>query len=418
LKEGLSQFVRSTSDPERRVAHLQSLLLLLHEARRIDTHKFLQEAFLPWVALKNRAKAHKGHIADQLARLQSLPEGSEDEAALWVNLYRNLVSDLFDPYATLLVACCQFIDGSFVSINDANVGLSERSKTEYVTARMRALGDEVDFFSGYSAEVRNAISHAGSDGVTFEGKSILFRNIRRGSNARVDPVRWSVNELALNCIAVMDFSGAVDSAVEIFGFDCDSLFTQEWTTFAQLLALAFTASQRRDLGARREALFLKIRTDERLSPSDRLTGLSKVLFYECGVRQMPITKVLVPSSVQQLSAVVPLSGEIDSDRGLIRRAMELTRYLILARTIFGKMYRSFAVFESEEPTTTRLSAELSGDLLDEYIDERAGLVDFLSEGLFKIGGAAVSIEIDKHALETAEDRTLGEFYPRRGRPSI
>lgn len=127
---------------------------------------------------------------------------------------------------------------------------------------------------------------------------------------------------------------------------------------------------------------------------------------------MPITKVMVMADVEQLCAVVPVSGEIDSDRGLIRRAMDLTRYLILARTIFGKMYPSFAVVESEEPKTGRLSAELPGELLDEYIDERAGPVDFLNEGSFKIGGAAVSIEIDQQALQAAED------HPRRGRPSI
>jgi hypothetical protein len=56
-----------------------------------------------------------------------------------VNLYRSIVADLIDPYLTLPLACYQFIEGEFISIQDANVGLGERNKAEYTYASFAAI---------------------------------------------------------------------------------------------------------------------------------------------------------------------------------------------------------------------------------------------------------------------------------------
>jgi hypothetical protein len=63
---------------------------------------------------------------------------SIEETEHFITLYRSLVSDLLDPYATLLVACHQFVAGSFAGIEAANFNLDELNKVEFVQSAMQA----------------------------------------------------------------------------------------------------------------------------------------------------------------------------------------------------------------------------------------------------------------------------------------
>ena len=151
LREALAVKVRSAPDPERRLEHLHYLLGLLHDARAIDEGRFLREVFLPWVAVRDRTRPHAIRIYRELAQLSQLAPGTTDDVAHVVNVYRNIIADLLDPYATLIVASYQVLKGTFTTLVDANLVQGERNKIEYVEARMRERGEAIDLFVGYES---------------------------------------------------------------------------------------------------------------------------------------------------------------------------------------------------------------------------------------------------------------------------
>jgi hypothetical protein len=150
---------------------LQSILLLLHEAHQVDPARFVSTVFLPWVRLRRTLQPNWLRVAREMARIGEIAEGSTEETEHQIALYRLIVSDLFDPYITILVV-------------------------EFVEAHLRGRGDMVQMFRSYDSRARNAISHAGSHGYVLEGRTILFRNISRGQQPR--------------CL-IPDFNGAIFS---------------------------------------------------------------------------------------------------------------------------------------------------------------------------------------------------------------
>ena len=150
-------------DLNARAENVHCLLCLMHECLVIDKKGYFINVFLPWTGLKKRVSSHKQRLLDEFARAAAICPNSDKEKAHFVNIYRNLVSDLFDPYITLVVASYQFRSGTFHSIIQSNFSLGERNKVEFIYARK----EFSKLLEGYDARVRNAISHSGSHGVTY-----------------------------------------------------------------------------------------------------------------------------------------------------------------------------------------------------------------------------------------------------------
>ncbi|MDL2403075.1 hypothetical protein [Rhizobium mayense] len=183
-------------DPASRLQNLEYLLLILHEARATDQERFLIEVYLPWVSIQRSMKNQMIRISEEFSRLSELDVCSEsDTAHIATKIYRPLVADVLDPYLSLVMACYQFKEGKYVNIHETDVGQGERSKAEYLAARIKEGGGPVDFLSGYDPIVRNALSHGGSSGVVYEKNSVLFRNIKRQVPPIVTTRRWTHDEL-------------------------------------------------------------------------------------------------------------------------------------------------------------------------------------------------------------------------------
>lgn len=110
-----------------RVDSVQLLLCLMHEARKADPHRYLNEVFFAWYGLRNNTNVHLQAVAADLKRIGDFEPGSIDEAVHCAGLYRRLVSDLFDPYMSLVVASIQFAEGTFVSMEIADLGRPTKS---------------------------------------------------------------------------------------------------------------------------------------------------------------------------------------------------------------------------------------------------------------------------------------------------
>ena len=120
-KDALLAKVNSLGLKDIRIDTAYILLCVMHEARAINQPRFLKEVFLPWQELRQKTRPHSERIGEELSRIGEFELGSVEEAAHAANVYRNIVSDLFDPYLTLVVACFQFKDGKFSNLEDADL---------------------------------------------------------------------------------------------------------------------------------------------------------------------------------------------------------------------------------------------------------------------------------------------------------
>jgi hypothetical protein len=60
---------------------------------------------------------------------------------------------------------------------------------------------------------------------------------------------------------------------------------------------------------------------------------------------------------------------------------------------------------------------IKGKDLDEYIEERAGLVDLLNDSKWTLEGQPLGIHVDFKAIEQAEQASPKEPFPRKLRSS-
>lgn len=398
---------------------LQSILLLLHEGYAKDPSGFINQVFLPWVKLRHDLRLRRVRIGRDMARIRETAEGSTEETEHFIALYRSLVSDLLDPYTTLLVACHQFVAGSFASIESANFNLGEFNKVEFVQSAMRKRGDTAELFQGYNSKVRNAISHAGSHGVAIEGRSVLFRDIRRGPTPVVSPVRWSVDELGVNTVLMAELLDCIDAATEIFGLDCVNVDDVDFPTLLQVVDAAFTPAQRADIRAKMHDHLGKIWGDPEIPDEKRREILAEILSEQYRLRNMALRGFDLDTNTTVLLIAVPGEGTLDTEQAIRGRLVDLTRYLILARSVFGPFGESIVVAETDETAEGhRLLAAVPNELLDDYANEKAGIIDLLKGGKFQLGPDRIGVLIDDNALAELEDRSLGRpFVRRRGAPS-
>lgn len=414
-QQALWRKVAFSYDPPRRLATVEYLLLVMHRACEQDRAAYLTKVFFPWVGIKRRLHDQVMRIIDDIARTNEIEAYSaEDAAHIATKVYRPLVSDVFDPYMTLLVATYAFIEGSFVDIETSNLGAQERSKAEVVESRIRQSGGPPNLLDGYDPIVRNALSHTGSEGVLYEPGSILFRNIKRGPTPVVEARRWSHDDLHSHVIALIELVMSIDAAVEIFGIDSVDLVSQRGVT-DQFVYHVLDREQRQALGASLGDKLKQLQTIDTIPQAERLDLLGEILFLQCGERDIPCTSVAFNTEHKTCFVAAPIDAKPVSDKEIGDTAMPLIRYLILARAVFGQLFDRFVV-DGEVAGASAIKVALPAGPLDEYAAEQAGLVDLLGDARIWVDGKPISIMLDFDALAASEDQTLGPRLPRRGRP--
>jgi hypothetical protein len=415
--QGLASPLERPGDADLRSTNISILLPLLHEARDKDGENFWIDLFLPWISIQSSVRAHHDRILDEFARIGDFEHNSQKFLVHLVNVYRSIVSDLFDPYMTLLVACFQFIEGEFTNIKDANVGLGERNKVEYLESRIRRVDPENRLLSGYEPIVRNAVAHAGSDGVVYRADGVLFRNIKRGSPAAVETVEWLRDTLVNKIVRLYECIISIDAAVNVFGVDCGELMLKDEDVKSEFVQTALTPERRAELRVPFEDLMQRIRADKNLTDNKRFELLSQVLLYNCAKRNMPVEGIRV--STEKRTVMVELADpkkDLSNDEVLRDAVMECGHYAILTRSIFGSDFECFAVRTLLESGQPRLTIMLAGKLLEQYIEERAGLYDLLHEADVRLDGNKIVISVAFDKVAEIERKSLDRSFPRKARP--
>lgn len=405
----LSEILSLPGKLEFRADNVHFLIYLLNDCASIDTERYLNKVFLPWVNLKQRTSVHRERVLDEFSRIGEFQDRSKEYLAHLVNIYRSIVSDLFDPYLSLLVASYQFKDGSFTNINNANISQGERNKVEFIAAR--------DGFSkllhGYDGRVRNAISHSGSHGITYKENEVIFREISRSPTPRVNTVTWSVDELEEKIVDLFECIISIDAAENIFGIDCINLITENTNILLQFTDKVLDRSRRQKISATLDEVPAHVRGDTSLSMDEKLQQLAPFLFLNCGKRQMPVTSISLATSRESLFINIPIAEEISSDEALIARASKMLRYAILGQTIFKNLFSEYIVREQDSDSKLSRLTVITGEiLLNDYCEEAAGLVDLLNSSKFFDGKSPFSVGVDFAALHDIEMASLDEPFPR------
>jgi hypothetical protein len=415
--QGLAGPLNRPGDADLRAANISVLLPLLHEARDKGGKTFWIELFLPWISIQSSVRAHHDRILSEFARIGEFKHDSQKFLIHLVNVYRSIVSDLLDPYMSLLVGCFQFIEGEFTSIKRANVGLGERNKVEYLESRIRKVDPENRLLSGYEPIVRNAITHTGSDGVVYRADGVLFRNIKRGTSPAVEAVEWSQDTLVNKIVRLYECIISIDAAVNVFGVDCSELMLKDEDVKSAFVQSALTPERRAELRAPFEDSMQRIRDGKNLSDNERFELLSQVLLYNCAKKKLPVHGIRVSTEKRTVMVELPDPPKDLSDDAVLRDAvMECGHYAILTRAVFGPDFEYFVVRTVPESGQPRLTITLAGKLLEQYIEERAGLYDLLQEADVRLDGNKIALSVDFDKVAEVEKKSLDRSFPRKARP--
>lgn len=408
--------VYGPGDLNLRLSNLHFVLPVLHKARSTNERQFLLQVFLPWVGLRRRLRVNRNRCLDEFAKTSSFTPGTPDEYAHLVNVYRSIVADLIDPYLTLLVACYQFVEGGFTNIEDANFGLGERNKDEYLTSRIKGDDPQVRILSGYSPLVRNAVSHSGSHGVTYQTGKVLFRSIKRGSTPTVEAVEWTEDELLDNLTRLYECILSIDAAVGIFGLDISDLLENDWTLYSQALHYTTSPEEKAEMKSHSDAQLELIRSSGKIGVEEKLKALLYVLQINCTRRKMLMNGIKHSSERKVIRVEVPATDLDENDDVQVRdRVGMLSRYAILAESVFAQMADTYVVAESQEDGKEQVVLGFKRELLHEYGEQRAGLIDLIHEATIRINGNRVIISVDFEGLSKQERESFGETFPRRDR---
>ncbi|MBN3003739.1 hypothetical protein JW897_08335 [Chromobacterium alkanivorans] len=397
-------------DLQARTSNTYGLLCLMHDCMKIDSARFLKTVFIPWVGIKAKTKVHRSRIMDEFSRVGEFEEGSDADKAHLVNIYRSIVSDLFDPYITLVVACYQFKTGNYKDIDDTNASMGERNKTEYILARKEFL----ELLKGYNPQVRNAISHSGSHGVTYKNNNIIFREISRNTPPRVNIVTWSKETLEQKIMWLFECIISIEASENVFGIDCQEQILTDFDLFLGFILHCSDHTTREELHAKFNIRMNNIRNNDSLPSETKIETLSKVLFYNCALRKMPILSSSTSEERAELRLEIPkVNTDFSEDEEILNRLLQLPRYSILAFTIFEDLFERFSVVEVDKSENlSGLAIIISGNLLRLYCEEKAGLVDLINDSVSFCEGKKIAVEIDFKKLENFEDHSLNEPFPR------
>lgn len=391
------------------VEFVGQLMNLFQQAFDRDHNAFIKDIFFQNQLALRATQANQDYVFELFEAAQATPESQRKQIQL-VNIYRNMISDLFDPYLSILVACLQLKEGIFNSFDVANLSAAEFNKYEYAYARLKP----TRLFDGYLPIIRNTSSHTGTHGIHYEGNSIIFKKIKRSVQLSIDDVlKISTNQLIGYIQALMDFTQSIDVAINIMGLNIGDVICQTPT-----LARAF----HEELVTSEE---LPVRHEERLEnyrqiwEDDQLTFTEKMqhfrgLYGKACAKELPAKFLRVEGDF--LVIAVPWKKLESKDlRHKVNRAAELCQYAILAEMYFHERFSDYITEEITEPGEDTLQVWHKRDDLKLYNEGDANMLDLLQDGKLYQNYIYQPLQVNFEQLNQDNLRSLRRQRKRKDR---
>ncbi|MCX2429840.1 hypothetical protein [Pedobacter sp. GR22-10] len=412
LEEVNKQALENFTTTENGELLLREVMHLFHEAYDADSRVFIKEIFFENQIALRLIKDHEEEIFEKIdfTKANQVNWNRRTQIQI-VNLYRNVVADLYDPYLSIIVACLKLKEGLFESFVQANLGFSERDKINFALARLKG----TTLFAGYNPIIRNAVSHSGTDSVVYEENQIIFRNIKRSSKPEITGIVEVKNEDLLGYIySMVDFMTAVAIAINIFGLDAVDLITTDEELSGYFLSGVADADTIVRLRERKISHYESTWSDTALSEKEKLDHFAGIFSDHCQKRNLPAIKLLFKEKMSIVVIDVPVK-EIahQSEQEVINRAVELIKYTVIAEPLFGSRFRSFLVREEVEDGQDSYQVWIQGADLKDYDLQTANIYDLLYDGNIYKNEKDLNIQVDFSALEEISLRSLSRV--RKGR---
>lgn len=400
--------INSSKIPEYTV----SILDILHKGLSIDKINYIDKVFFNYFILAKNVKPHKKRIYEQLRNIENYAQDSIEEQTHLVNVYRNIVSDLFDSAINIIVATLQFIDGKFKDMQQVNLSLGERNKYEYSLSKLKP----TNLFDAYNPVIRNAISHSGTEGIHYEEGFVVFRSVKRGTSPSIEYKKISNKELRKLILQLLDFIESVDISINIFGIDIQKIIQAEEKLSAKFLDQILDKEDRLGFQGNMLNEIKLVIANESLAKRDKLDFLGKVLFLACGERGISIQSISFNDTKKLVYISIPSANvDFNNESDIVNRVLQMTRYGILAEPLFNFYYESYIIQETKEELKSSLTINVSGKSLKEYNQEKAGLVDLINDSEISANGNRIQIVVDFNKLSDIEYSGTERRFPRKQR---
>ena len=380
--------------------YISEILQLFHDGYKVSPQTFIKDIFFPNQLILRATYYHDDSTIKEYKKVEKLIDNRAKQIKL-VRIYRSLVSDLFDPYLSILVASVEIVEGNFQSIQLSNLGKTERGKVEFLTKRLKSSS----LFSGYSPIIRNAISHSGSHGIIYEDNSILFRQIKRGKNPSIgESLKVSNEELVSYIQKILDFIVSVGASINLFGLDIQDIITKDIKLiqkFQYLISPKQLAKKRK----RNDKAFSKIWENVDFSNTRKLEYFTSLFSAACEKNEMQVLSISFKKNFVIISVPWKII-DIQDDTALISRIMELTQYLCLAEMYFHFSYNEFLVEETGFEKERELQFWISGEDLKKYNLKESHPLDIIEDGSLFRNHDYIEINVDFVQLKRNIDQSM------------
>lgn len=414
-------FFRIVDDPEDKIALLEveeickenfsseiygkglivEILNLFHEAFEKDNNRFLKEVFFEIQKTLRLTYDHQDFIFVQWDKFK-LEEAPVDRMRQmqFVNLYRNIVSDLFDPYLSVIIACLKFKENSFSSFTQANLSSSEFHKVEFARSRLNGTA----MFQGYHPIIRNAVSHSGTHSILYKPDQIIFRKIERANRPKIKKyIKVSNDELIELIGFLIDFVTAIYAAINIFGIDVQKNIAENQELSTRFLHQVADKKSIRDVRERRDKEILAIWLDAQKTDEEKKEFFAKRFAENCIKNHLPAKSLNFKKDGKLLLINIPYKEVNAGDnQQILNRIIELFKYAILAEPLFAFKSNSFLVAEIEQQDKDVYQIWLEREDLKNYDLHEFDLYDLLAKAKIYRNKIDLNLTVDFKALEELE----------------
>ncbi|MBE9601483.1 hypothetical protein [Pedobacter sp. MC2016-24] len=405
------------NDPEKGASKIDDLLQLFHSCYSIDKTIFLTEIFYENQRVLRNTYDHRDLILEDMDKLLKDSEEAKDKR--WqirvINVYRSIVSELYDPALAIIVGCLKMREGSFTNFTNANLSMSESQKWNFAKSKLK----KPSILEGYLPLIRNAVSHAGTHSIVYEEEQVVFRKIQRSENPEiVKVVKISNGELWGKLRSMLDFIVAMNAAIEIFALDTsDDIFSDERIKSAFMRILQPTKLYER-WKKEEEAKYLVVWESTKLKDQDKIDYFLKK-FVDAGAGKLKEGSVILNNKEGIFIIRVPvITKNKTTEDELLEQLKALIMICVLAHPFFSHRYRSFLLEEVTQEGGNAYQVWIQGDDIRDFLVGKASIEDLLHDGKIYRNRQDANVWVDFSALEERELKSLAPVLARKKRKQM
>lgn len=410
--DSLGQLQKETdhlfSSLERGEFLIGKIMPLFQKAFNLDNELFLSEVFLKHQVTLRGTYDHQDYIFTKWENILKLssPLSRIDQIEM-VNIYRNIVSDLFDPYLSILVACLKFYEDEFVSYVQANLEMSESQKVKFIKQRMVT----EELFAGYFPIIRNSISHAGTHSIVYTEQSITFKNIKRTKVPVIlDTFTVSNAEFMGYIKSLIDLIVSIKVCSNIFGIDVQESIINNKKVKTDFIHFFGSPELFEHWREQSELKYTEIWNSKDMTENEKIDIVAKDFADECRNKSLRAKTLNLSNKDNILIVEVePKLADLEDSKSVTNRIIELIMFALIAEPLFFVRYSSFLIIEDAGAKENSFQVWLQGDKLKDFGLRRSKMYNLINDAKIYLNKVDYPIYVDFEKIDELQSKSFYNF---------